>query len=53
MAVIYIKEQGALIQKSGERIIVSKGTNTLLETPVIQMENIALMCRLRHRRYIC
>ena len=43
MAVIYIKEQGALIQKSGERIIVSKGTNTLLETPVIQMENIALI----------
>lgn len=43
MAVIYVKEQGALIQKSGERIIISKGTNTLLETPVIQMENIALI----------
>lgn len=43
MAVIYVKEQGALIQKSGERIIISKGTNTLLEMPVIQMENIALI----------
>lgn len=43
MAVIYVKEQGELIQKSGERIIISKGTNTLLEAPVIQMENIALI----------
>lgn len=43
MSVIYVKEQGAIIQKSGERIIISKGTNTLLEAPVIQMENIALI----------
>lgn len=33
MAVIYVKEQGALVQKSGERIVISKGTNTLLEAP--------------------
>ena len=43
MAVLYIKEQGALVQKSGERIIVSKKTNTLLEIPVLQVENIALI----------
>ncbi len=43
MAVIYVKEQGALVQKSGERIMISKGVNTLLEVPVIQMENIALI----------
>ena len=43
MAVIYVKEQGALVQKSGERIIISKGANTLLEVPVIQMENVALI----------
>ncbi len=43
MSVIYVKEQGALVQKSGERIIISKGASTLLEAPVIQMENIALI----------
>ena len=43
MAVIYVKEQGALVQKSGESIMISKGVNTLLEVPVIQMENIALI----------
>ncbi|MDE5824244.1 MAG: CRISPR-associated endonuclease Cas1 [Lachnospiraceae bacterium] len=43
MAVIYVKEQGALIQKSGERIIISKGSNTLLEAPIIQIDNIALI----------
>lgn len=43
MSVIYVKEQGALIQKSGERILVSKGRDTLLEVPVIQMENMALI----------
>lgn len=43
MAVIYVKEQGAVVQKSGERIVISKGTGTLLEAPVMQMENLALI----------
>ena len=43
MAAIYVKEQGAVVQKSSERIIVSKGGSTLLEIPVIQMDNIALI----------
>lgn len=43
MAVIYVKEQGAVIQKTGERIVISKGTNTLFEIPVIQIDNIALI----------
>lgn len=43
MAAIYVKEQGALVQKSSERIIVSKGGSTLFEVPVIQMDNIALI----------
>lgn len=43
MAVIYVKEQGALVQKIGERIAISKGANMLLEIPVIQMDNIALI----------
>lgn len=43
MAVIYVKEQGAMIKKSGERIIISKGASTLLEAPLIQLENLALI----------
>lgn len=43
MAVLYVKEQGAMIQKSGERIIVSKDSGTLLELPLIQVENLALI----------
>lgn len=43
MAVVYVKEQGALVKKSSERILISKGANTLFEIPVRQMENIALI----------
>ena len=43
MAVIYIKEQGAIVQKVGERIIVSKNQNQLLDIPVFQIENIAVI----------
>ncbi len=42
MAVIYVKEQGAMVQKRGERIIISKGASTLLEMPLIHMEDLAL-----------
>ena len=43
MAVIYIKEQGALVQKAGERIVVTKNQSRLLDIPVIQVENIAVI----------
>lgn len=43
MAVLYIKEQGAIIQKQGERILVKKGSETLLELPVLHVENMALI----------
>ena len=43
MAALYIKEQGAVIQKMGERIMVKKGNATLLELPVLHVENIALI----------
>lgn len=43
MAVLYIKEQGAVIQKLGERILVKKGSETLLELPVLHVENMALI----------
>lgn len=43
MAVIYIKEQGATVQKMGERIVVTKNQAKLLDIPVIQIENIAVI----------
>ena len=43
MAVLYIKEQGAMIQKADERIIVTKNQNRLLDIPVFQIENIAVI----------
>lgn len=43
MAVLYIKEQGTVIRKLGERILVEKGSETLLEVPVLHIENMALI----------
>lgn len=43
MAVLYIKEQGAMIQKMDERIVVTKNQNRLLDIPVFQVENIAII----------
>lgn len=43
MSVVYIKEQGALVQKSGERLIITKTGKTLLEMPVLQAENVSLI----------
>ena len=43
MSVIYVKEQGATIQKVGERIVVTKNQNRLLDIPIFQVENIAVI----------
>lgn len=43
MAAVYIREQGALVQKSGERMVVTKNGKTLFEIPVLQTENLSLM----------
>lgn len=43
MAVIYIKEQGAVVQKKGGRIAVSKNAQPLMEFPVSNINGIALM----------
>ncbi len=43
MSVLYVKEQGAVIQKVDERIIVTKNQNRLLDIPVFQVENIAII----------
>lgn len=43
MSVLYIKEQGSCVAKRGERIVVSKGANTLLEIPHCGIENIVVI----------
>lgn len=43
MSVLYLKEQGAYVQKSGERLIVTKKGQTLLDIPVFQVDNIAVI----------
>lgn len=43
MSALYIKEQGAYLEKRGERIIVKKNRQTLLDIPVANVENIAMI----------
>ena len=43
MAAIYVKEQGAVIQKSGERIVITRNRETLLDIPAFQVEDIAVI----------
>ncbi len=43
MSVLYIKEQGAFVQKVGERIVVTKNNLKLLDIPIIRVENIAII----------
>lgn len=42
MAIIYVKEQGAVIRKRGGRILVEKDHKTLLEIPLRQTETVAV-----------
>ena len=43
MSVLYLKEQGAYVQKSGDRIVVTKKGQALLDIPVFQVDNIAVI----------
>lgn len=43
MSVIYLKEQGAHVEKRGERIIVRKNRQELLDIPVANVESIAVI----------
>ena len=42
MAVVYIREQGAVVRKRGSRILVEKEHETLLEIPVRQTDSVAV-----------
>ena len=43
MAVLYVKEQGAYVRRKNERVLVSKGVETLLEIPVANLTNMAVI----------
>lgn len=43
MAVLYIKEQGAYIQKNGEVLTVTKNGAKLLDVPMIHVENVSII----------
>jgi CRISPR-associated protein Cas1 len=43
MSVLYLKEQGTSVQKSGERIVVKKSGQVLLDIPVFNVDNIAVI----------
>lgn len=43
MAVLYVKEQGVILQKRGERILVSKGGRSLLEMPLYHIDSIMMI----------
>ena len=43
MSVLYVKEQGATLQKRGDRILVTKNGNQLLDIPIFQIENLAVI----------
>ncbi|MCC8150317.1 MAG: CRISPR-associated endonuclease Cas1 [Lachnospiraceae bacterium] len=42
MAVVYVKEQGAMVQRNGGRVRITKKSGTLLELPVSNLDGIAL-----------
>ena len=42
MAALYVREQGAMLIKSGERICISKGGKILIERPAGSIDNIAI-----------
>ena len=43
MTVMYVKEQGAYIRKKNACIVVEKGSQTLLQIPAANLENIAVI----------
>ena len=43
MPAIYIREQGSMLVKRGERIAVMKNSRTLLEIPLANVDNIAVI----------
>ncbi|KIR01323.1 CRISPR-associated protein Cas1 [Lachnospiraceae bacterium TWA4] len=43
MAVIYVKEQGSLVRRKGNRIEITKGSISLFEYPILYMDSLVLL----------
>ncbi len=43
MAVLYVKEQGAYLQKRSQRILITKNQQTLFELPMDRIDSIAMI----------
>lgn len=43
MATLYVTEQGALVAKKGQRLLVSKAGKLLQEVPIIHVDRVVLM----------
>ncbi len=42
MAILYITRQGAVLHKSGNRVIVKKGSDVLQEIPIVQLDEVVI-----------
>jgi CRISPR-associated protein Cas1 len=42
MAILYITEQGAMLRRKGERLIIQKDEETLLDVPVVKIDGVML-----------
>ena len=40
MSVLYVTEQGAYLAKTGQRLLVKKGKETLLDIPAIEVSQV-------------
>ena len=42
MAILYITQQGAVLHKSGNRVIVKKDRDVLQEIPIVQLDEVVI-----------
>ena len=42
MAILYITQQGAVLHRSGNRVIVKKDRDVLQEIPIIQLDEVVI-----------
>ena len=42
MSIVYIREQGAIVRKQGERLVVSKGAQVLYDIPSIHVQQLVI-----------
>ncbi|HDN78999.1 MAG TPA: hypothetical protein ENG33_00880, partial [Chloroflexi bacterium] len=43
MATVYVREQGAVVRKKGERIVVTKDGREIMDIPLIHLDQLAII----------